>query len=1064
MIMWSGPLYTSIDINPPLLNLSAVLAYLPAFPTTLPNPGTLLLVQNCQHLEFWCALAYSANMTCISEWSISFSHTRLSTALELPEPDARPKRFSILSFLATAQTLGVTILPITWEAARQDVGSGGTSKIHESLANLRTSLAFKRIHEISKQEKTDSELFRILANEVTILSHPIVREHENIAQLQGICWDISPDDGKPWPVLVFEKSQFGDLYDFASLPVGRDMDVSNRIKLCVDIGTALLDMHSCNIIHGDIKPDNILIFKESGRYSAKVIDFGYSTRYTTEDCWLKLPISWPWNAPEHDRPARSWLPSQAVKADVFSFGILCFWLLFESYLSGSASLYQGPKSSMVGHPRSARDALCGIKESVQAYAQRLVKTEIALDDERRRTLAEFFDLTLTSDPQRRETNLTILLRKLDEKQAIHKIDSSVGFEYLPGTANFRIELSVHDLYYCDYRIRAHIAETLLIEGRHDPSLALQLAFCYYIGFGVPGNEDKALTILRDNDFSIQHIHRIRDECIQKRPEHRPATLGKLWDEGYIKRSDYRYAYLDRAKLEEAEDQLLEDRKSLINRFGKDHELVQISLIMASGIYWVRGQWVEVERLESEIVETSSRELGHNHPSTITHMGNLASAYWNQGRLKEAELLFSQLTESGKNTVGPNHVITLTNMSNLATTYWNQSRLDEAEQLFEQVAETRSKVLGPEHPDTLTSMGNLASTYKSQGRWKDAEQLSIQLIERQKRVLEAEHPSTLTSQANLASIYGDQGKWDQAERLLVQIMQVREKKFGPEHPETLVSRANLASIHWNQGQWSKAETLFQQVTESRKKTIGVKHPDTLSSMGGLAATYRNQGRWEEAEQLEIQVTELNSQMLGPDHPDTLTSMANLASTYWKQDRLEEAQKLFTEVVKKISRVLGSEHPDTLTALANLSATYASQHKWSEAERLFLQIVAIKEKVLGAEHPSTLTSMANLASTYGSQSEWIEAVRVFTHVIETRKKVLGVEHPSTLTSMSNLAVIYQRQGLDIEAQRLLAQVAEVRNKLLGAEHSVTAADNLILAGGRLHAKVDNLASPELKGPTE
>jgi hypothetical protein len=191
----------------------------------------------------------NSTMTCISEWSISPSYTRLSAGLQLLESNATPKRFDFLSFLATAQALDITFLPITWETARGDVGFGGTSRINQSLANLYTSFAFKRIHGTSKQEKTGNEIFRILTNEITILCHKIVREHRNIAQLQGICWDISPEDGKPWPVLVFEKSQFGDLYHFASLPVGREMNISDRIRLCVDIGKAVMSMHSsskCN--------------------------------------------------------------------------------------------------------------------------------------------------------------------------------------------------------------------------------------------------------------------------------------------------------------------------------------------------------------------------------------------------------------------------------------------------------------------------------------------------------------------------------------------------------------------------------------------------------------------------------------------------------------------------------------------------------------------------------------------------------------------------------------------------------------------------------------------------
>lgn len=147
---------------------------------------------------------------------------------------------NFLSFLATAQALQIEFLPIVWDSAREVIGTGGTSRIHQALVNLDTSLAFKNYH---KRNKTEEQIFRTLINEITVLSQAFVREHANIAHLQGICWDISPNDDKPWPVLVFEKSHFGDLYHFVRHG-GRAMTMEDRLGLCLDIGRAVIDMHS----------------------------------------------------------------------------------------------------------------------------------------------------------------------------------------------------------------------------------------------------------------------------------------------------------------------------------------------------------------------------------------------------------------------------------------------------------------------------------------------------------------------------------------------------------------------------------------------------------------------------------------------------------------------------------------------------------------------------------------------------------------------------------------------------------------------------------------------------
>lgn len=159
-------------------------------------------------------------------------------ALELHQsPD------NLLSFLALTQKLGIAMLEITWQSARPEIGWGGTSSIHEALADIQTSFAFKRIFVSEMMEKSKAKKFQILSNEMMILSKPWVREHPNIVQLQGICWDVWSEDSI-WPVLVFEKSQLGDLHTFLRSPTGKQLDGPKRLVLCCQIGNAVTDMHS----------------------------------------------------------------------------------------------------------------------------------------------------------------------------------------------------------------------------------------------------------------------------------------------------------------------------------------------------------------------------------------------------------------------------------------------------------------------------------------------------------------------------------------------------------------------------------------------------------------------------------------------------------------------------------------------------------------------------------------------------------------------------------------------------------------------------------------------------
>jgi serine/threonine protein kinase len=158
---------------------------------------------------------------------------------------AETSECDLITFLAVAQKVQVDILPITWQSARGIIGVGATSTIYEASINSQPSFAFKCIKYQGEGESLKTYNFLTLINEVTALSQ--LRGHPNILELQGICWDVIADD-EVLPVLVLEKAPFGNLYTFLERPVGRDLSIPERLSLSVDIGTAIIHMHSHGMI------------------------------------------------------------------------------------------------------------------------------------------------------------------------------------------------------------------------------------------------------------------------------------------------------------------------------------------------------------------------------------------------------------------------------------------------------------------------------------------------------------------------------------------------------------------------------------------------------------------------------------------------------------------------------------------------------------------------------------------------------------------------------------------------------------------------------------------------
>lgn len=124
-----------------------------------------------------------------------------------------------------------------------------------------------------------------------------------------------------------------------------------------------------DIIHGDIKPENILVVKNNvGQYYAQVTDFGYSTVWRKSGR-INLPSSPGWTAPEYPRHGGYLFP-EAVQMDVFSFGLVCLWLLFFPSENEVPEVCQealpGVLEDMAReHPRTSNNLIKVMKMSLQ---------------------------------------------------------------------------------------------------------------------------------------------------------------------------------------------------------------------------------------------------------------------------------------------------------------------------------------------------------------------------------------------------------------------------------------------------------------------------------------------------------------------------------------------------------------------------------------------------------------------------------------------------------------------------------------------------------------------------
>jgi serine/threonine protein kinase len=260
--------------------------------------------------------------------------------------------FAYRAFLAE-DTLSLSVPPVFSNAQAVDsasfVGQGASfavyrrriprQKVLESSTGLGFSIEIKDRRKIpdvvaykvaliefsDKGEATESSRHAIDAAimELYLSAHRPILHHPNLVDFLGLAWGTNPfNSSQRLPVLVVEFAEFGNLWQ---LQQREYLGLETRRRLCLDVCQGLHMLHSCGIVHGDMKAENVLIFPDSEHsYKAKLSDFGYSMVLSTEKDNLSLGGTRPWKAPEAKIAVKV---SDAKYTDIYSLALL-IWCTF----------------------------------------------------------------------------------------------------------------------------------------------------------------------------------------------------------------------------------------------------------------------------------------------------------------------------------------------------------------------------------------------------------------------------------------------------------------------------------------------------------------------------------------------------------------------------------------------------------------------------------------------------------------------------------------------------------------------------------------------------------------
>lgn len=209
------------------------------------------------------------------------------------------------------------------------LGSGLTSTVEQYTTTeddsvnmpAGTVVALKTFRSTTDSKRSRQAVFECIAREIEVLAHPLLAGHPNIVQLCFIGWKKDEE----FPGLAMEHAAHGSL-DFlirdAWASLGPPQIQQIREHLTLDILMGLHAIHEAGFVHGDLKPENVLLMShpdKNRQVIAKIVDFGGSSRLAGNDAGRPHHYTPLWCAPEvlNEDPDIDW-----VKADVYSYGLI----------------------------------------------------------------------------------------------------------------------------------------------------------------------------------------------------------------------------------------------------------------------------------------------------------------------------------------------------------------------------------------------------------------------------------------------------------------------------------------------------------------------------------------------------------------------------------------------------------------------------------------------------------------------------------------------------------------------------------------------------------------------
>jgi len=734
------------------------------------------------------------------------------------------------------------------------LGEGGMGVVYEAeQEHPRRSVALKLIRGSGSLDPYQVRLFEREAQALGRLVHP------------GIATILEAGrtgDGQPF--FAMELVQGTPLGEWlaARPPVANDRaEIRQRVELFLEVCDAIAYAHQRGVIHRDIKPSNVVVMDPSSgtggastrstRRTAnsastgtaagrrvKVLDFGLA-RFIDGDGALSrggtearlIQGTLPYMSPEQ---ARADLPAMDVRSDVYSLGVLLYWLLTSRlpYEVPASPLHEGVRAVCEATPRRPRQvsrALGGDLETIVLKA--LEKDPGArypgvppLAEDLRRYLADF---PILARPQ----STMYQLRKIFAR---HR-----GPVVFAGALLLAVFFGI-----------AGTTLGMLRARRAEADARTQAATAEQVAAYLEGLFQAADPVAGPGETTVRELLARGTERIDTELAEQPVVRARLL-------SSLSRVHEHLGMLAEARDLSARALATAEELHGPQHASLA-DLLNQTGFLATRlGEYAAADTLLRRGLVIAERHHGPEHPEVAECLYNLAIVRNELGDFAEGERLLTRALEIRETALGPDAEAVGINLDALANTRTLLGKYDEAVTAHARSRAIFETLLGPDHPRVGISWLNAGGAHYEAGD-REAARVAFETGgEILRKKLPPEHPWLSTVSENVGVIRMETGDADGARPLLEDCLAARLAAYGEQHPETARVLRHLGNLDRDAGDAVRAHEYYARSRAASVAALGEQHLVVAEVLADWAKLHRATGGTAEAERLEAQASAIRS---------------------------------------------------------------------------------------------------------------------------------------------------------------------------------------------------------------